>query len=223
MAKRLCELCGTEEACDMRFGVKLCASCVEKYSKAITGDPISLAFFSTPANFTSATEEAKNKIIAPILRRHNPRVVNKIIGDDIKTNKEIETKKSERKQYARSIGINYTEDNESNEESGLDLLYDNIGEKIKAYAKCVFVFSAIISVILGIVLLAVGASLEVSGLSFLGILLGIIGIFASLILSWLLYAMGELVDKTSYNERNTHNILKLMLENQTKESRNKED
>ena len=52
---------------------------------------------------------------------------------------------------------------------------------------------------------------------FAAIMTAIVGPIIAWVYSWILYTFGELVDKTVANERNTQNILKLMLENNTKD------
>ena len=52
---------------------------------------------------------------------------------------------------------------------------------------------------------------------FTAIMTAVVGPIIAWVFSWILYAFGELVDKTAANERNTQNILKLMLENNTKD------
>lgn len=88
-----------------------------------------------------------------------------------------------------------------------DNLYDNIGEKLKGLAKIIFIIEAIISVIIGLLCLFSG-----EGLFILGLLTLILGPFIAWISSWVLYAFGELVEKTCDNENNTRNILKKMNE-----------
>jgi len=81
-------------------------------------------------------------------------------------------------------------------------MYDNIGGKIKGLAKIMFIVEAIGAVITGIVLLATDDDLIFSGL--LTLFCGPITAWVS---SWVLYAFGELVEKTTDNEINTRQIL----------------
>ena len=85
----------------------------------------------------------------------------------------------------------------------LDELYKNIGEKIKAWAKWIFIAEAIAAIIGGLLLIFDGEGL-------IGIIILIAGPFVAWVSSWLLYAFGELVEKTVANESNTRNILKIM-------------
>lgn len=83
-------------------------------------------------------------------------------------------------------------------------MFDNVGEKLKITAMVWFIISVILAFITGmIVIFSVKKIL-------LGLLLGILTIvimfLSSLINAWLLYAFGELVEKTSATEANTRNI-----------------
>ena len=67
-------------------------------------------------------------------------------------------------------------------------MYNNIGGKIKFLAKWTFIVEAIASIITGIILMAGG------GILF--ILLCFIGPIVAWVSSWILYALGELVEDT---------------------------
>lgn len=90
----------------------------------------------------------------------------------------------------------------------LDYLYENIGSKIKNWVKWIFVIEAIGAVITGLVLLFTDEDLISYGLLTL-----VFGPFIAYIGSWILYAFGELVEKTSDNENTTRQILKKINEN----------
>ena len=81
----------------------------------------------------------------------------------------------------------------------LDNLYENIGGKIKNWAKWIFIIEAIGAVITGIALLATDDDFILVGLLtlFCGPLVAYVG-------SWILYAFGELVEKTS----DTNNVIR---------------
>ena len=83
----------------------------------------------------------------------------------------------------------------------MDSFYENIGGKLKGWAKFIFVAEAIGAIIGGINLLGNDAVVA-------GLLLLFFGPIAALISTWLLYAFGELVEKTAANEENTRAILK---------------
>lgn len=92
----------------------------------------------------------------------------------------------------------------------LDNLYENIGVKIKNWAKWIFIVEAIGSIITGIVL----AFEE----DILYIFIAIVGPFVVWVSSWILYGFGELVEKTTDNENNTRRILKKLNEKSTYDS-----
>lgn len=84
-------------------------------------------------------------------------------------------------------------------------LYKDIGKKIKGLVKWIFAVEAAGMIIAGLVMLFDYA--PIAGMVFL-----IVGPLVAWISSWLLYAFGELVDKTAENEANTRNILKILKE-----------
>ena len=71
----------------------------------------------------------------------------------------------------------------------LDNLYENIGSKIKNWAKWIFVIEAIGAVITGLVLLFTDEDLILYGLLTL-----VCGPIVAWVGSWILYAFGELVE-----------------------------
>ena len=82
-------------------------------------------------------------------------------------------------------------------------IYGNIGRRLKGGAIALFVLEVIGAVIGGIVSLSEDYNL-VGGLLLGG------GPVVAMVSSWLLYALGELVEKTAQNEENTRRILKLL-------------
>ena len=90
----------------------------------------------------------------------------------------------------------------------LDNLYENIGGIIKNWAKWIFIFEAIGAIITGLVLLFTDEDLILYGLLTL-----VCGPIVAYIGSWILYAFGELVEKTCDNENNTRQILLKLNEN----------
>ena len=80
----------------------------------------------------------------------------------------------------------------------LDNLYTDIGGKIKGLAKGIFVVEAIGAIITGFTLLLADSTLAMYGL-----LTMFFGPIVAWISSWILYALGELVDKACAIERNT--------------------
>ena len=128
----------------------------------------------------------------------------------IMEDKQREESIAKQEKYAQAVGVTYKEQNKENEKPFLDDLYIDIGKKIKGWAKWIFIVGVIVSVI-GAVGMLLAAE---DGLVFaIGLLALIIGPLVAWVSSWIIYAFGELVEKTSANEQNTRNILKLMLEN----------
>lgn len=87
----------------------------------------------------------------------------------------------------------------------LDNLYENIGGKIKNWAKWIFIVEAIGSVITAIALPI--ASGDPDDFILISLLIAIVGPIVAYVGSWILYAFGELVEKTCNNENNTRQIL----------------
>ena len=111
---------------------------------------------------------------------------------------------AKREEYAQTVGVTYKEKDDETA-NFLDSIYTDIGRKIKGWAKWIFIIEAIAAIIAGFGLMAYDAT-------FIGLLVLACGPLIAWVSSWILYAFGELVDKTCDNERNTQNILKLMLE-----------
>ncbi len=82
-------------------------------------------------------------------------------------------------------------------------MYDNIGEKIKRLAKTIFIVEAIVSVIVGVTLWIEIEEWWCAIILFCGPIIAWVS-------SWLLYGFGELIEKTSENEQNSHNLYKLL-------------
>ena len=83
-----------------------------------------------------------------------------------------------------------------------DDFYNNIGGKVKGLAKWTFIIGAVWAVITGARLLSD------EDLMLYGLLVLICGPIVAWVSSWILYAFGELVEKTCDNANNTKNILK---------------
>lgn len=73
----------------------------------------------------------------------------------------------------------------------LNNLYKNIGEKIKGWAKWVFIVGAISAVISGMSMLATA---EGNGAMVEGVLTLVLGPLVAWVSSWLLYALGQITD-----------------------------
>ena len=134
--------------------------------------------------------------------------------EKIDTLTQQEEKEKTRKVYAQSVGIDYEENANRNEETAVDGWYTDVGKKIKGWAKTIFIIEAIMFVVVAIIMLFTA---EDGWMIFTAIMTAVVGPIVAWVSSWILYAFGELVDKTAANERNTQNILKLMLENNTKD------
>lgn len=106
------------------------------------------------------------------------------------------------------IERNHTVNSATQSDFSFDSLYTNIGKKVKALAKWMFIIEAIGAIITGIALLSIDEDLIIAGLLTL-----LCGPIVAWIGSWITYAFGELVEKTSANEQNTRDILKIMQKN----------
>ena len=115
----------------------------------------------------------------------------------------------QKEEYAASIGVTVPQNQDDVKKSFMDDLYADIGKKIKNWAKWIFMIEAIASVVgaIGMLFAAEDGVMIITAL--LALILGPVLAWVS---SWILYAFGELVDKTAANERNTRQILELMLE-----------
>lgn len=78
-------------------------------------------------------------------------------------------------------------------------MYNNIGKKIKGFAKVIAIILAIIYAIIGIALIVSNKEGAYIG----GLLIILIGPFIAWISSWFLYGYGELIDNTSAIRENT--------------------
>lgn len=93
----------------------------------------------------------------------------------------------------------------------MDGLYGNIGGKIKGMAKVFFIVESIITILAGVALLISAIDSYNSEERFLlGFFFLALGPVIAWISSWLLYAFGELVEKTRANENNTRQILSVL-------------
>ena len=86
-----------------------------------------------------------------------------------------------------------------------DNLYDDIGGKIKGWAKWIFIVEAIGAVIAGITMMA--NANDIDTLQFvMGIVTVVFGPLVAYVSSWLLYAFGQLVEDTSAIRRQNANL-----------------
>ena len=91
----------------------------------------------------------------------------------------------------------------------LDRLFEEIGAKIKNWAKFGYVIGIIVSLLAGIIFFLANENVSITWVGFLIIFGGTITISA---FSTLLYGFGELIDKTCDNESNTRLILEKLTE-----------
>ena len=94
----------------------------------------------------------------------------------------------------------------------LDNLYENIGSKIKNWAKWIFVIEAIGAVITGLVLLFTDEDLILYGLLTL-----VCGPIVAWVGSWILYAFGELVEDVHAVRDKISPIFKPIVKNETEQ------
>lgn len=90
-----------------------------------------------------------------------------------------------------------------------ELIYSNIGNKIKGLAEWTFYIEVLACIFFALSLLINCSDMR---MMFLTLAILVIGPVIAWISSWALYGFGELVDKTSKNEKNTRDILKIILE-----------
>lgn len=102
------------------------------------------------------------------------------------------------------------EEKQRDVETKIDDLYVEIGKKIKGWARRIFAVGAVASVVYALGMLF---NMEDVGSLFSALAVLVFGPMLAWVSSWVLYAFGELVDKTVANEGNTRAILKLMQEN----------
>jgi hypothetical protein len=85
---------------------------------------------------------------------------------------------------------------------GGNIMFENVGQKIKNYAKALFVGQLILYIVGGIILIAVGVDGEEAWI-FVGIALLALGWVIAWLNSVFIYGFGELIVKTTEVERNT--------------------
>ena len=89
-------------------------------------------------------------------------------------------------------------------------MFDNIGSKIKTLASTYAWGGIIVSIIIGVILIAMGAAMRTyygTSLIWRGIAIIILGSLFSWISSFVLYGFGELIVKTTEIAKNTNKIL----------------
>ena len=88
----------------------------------------------------------------------------------------------------------------------LDSLYENIGRKLKGFAKFYFVFETILSIISGMVLIIFNNSTFSTG--FIGLIILFLGPLFSWISSWGIYGLGEAIETSQRNSDAIYEIKK---------------
>ena len=103
----------------------------------------------------------------------------------------------------------------------LSMLYYNIGRKIKTWAMWMFIIEALSAIISGILLILnfVDAGPYEFNL-FMGIITILLGPVVAFVSTLLLYGFGELIEKTSKNEANTEQILKILKKQNDSQTKN---
>lgn len=196
MVNKICELCGSAHKVDMRFGVYMCQDCIDLYNKAMQGDKAALTRLSNPANYPNATLSAQNRIIAIVARRAQKFES----GDPVSPIAPVAPVAPPSKS---AVTLNMA-DAKDKADGFLDGLYENIGQKIKNWAKWIFIVEAIAAIIGSFVMLFTD---DLFAVGLLGI---VIGPFIAWVSSWLLYGFGEIVEKSADNEKNTREILRIL-------------
>ena len=100
--------------------------------------------------------------------------------------------------------------------------YDNIGEKIKGWAKWIFAIEAIAAVISGFVLMA-----QDEDMILIGLLVAVFGPIVAWVSSWLLYGYGQLIENSDiiaeeYNRKNEKHEKDIAKSNAKKEAQRRE-
>ncbi len=204
MGKAMCELCQQKQEKEMRLGVSLCKNCILDFGNAMDGNKDAITHLSNPQNFPLATESAQKQIIGYFAKRvENSEAAYKTLHEFKQTQEAQKQQPVKKEEYAQSVGVTLKE---TVNDTGklLDTLYTDIGKKVKKLAKIVFVFETIVAFISGIFLW-----IETEDFLMMLAIFLLSPIFA-LITSRLLYAFGELVEKTTENERNTKNIYNIL-------------
>ena len=196
MAKKMCDLCQKNYASVMRYGVNLCDPCSDEYDQAIFGDAAAAEKFSNPENFPDATPLAIKNIVGFVAKRNGrPYVTSKITKE---LPKAAQTHTSPKITDAKST------------RSTLEEMYANIGSKIKGWAKWIFIVGAIAAVLCALEMLF---SAEDGAMLMEAIIILVAGPLIAWVSSWVLYGFGELIEKTTANEKNTKEMLEIMKQN----------
>lgn len=226
MAKN-CELCGRNSSNnEMIFGVWLCQECRWGYRRAMDGDYNAYTKFSNPLNFPSATETAKKEIIGIVASKKlappKPKAPQPPVTNNTPPPPVYNTAYQQPNANYQQPDTNYRQQQAyyyppqqpkpAQLKPFLDRLYNDIGKKIKNWAKWIFIIEAISSVIGAFAMIFTEEDVLVA----IGIAMIFVGPLVAWVSSWILYAFGELVEKTVENEQHTREILKIISEKNDK-------
>lgn len=90
-------------------------------------------------------------------------------------------------------------------------MFDNIGGKLKTWAKVFYAIELIAGIIYGIVKIVLGFDSGDDGeMLTSGIFTLLLAPFVGLLLAWLIYAFGHLVEQTEMNQENTRRIKEIL-------------
>lgn len=182
-------------------GVILCYDC----AKPVTDDINRLYYLKSKSSFYAL----KDEIITKSKEMYSDEIVNSIelkinlIHENIKELLKDDIQHEDCKsQTTEKVQPKYSVNKKNSSNEGL---YTNIGHKIKNLAKILFIIEAIAAIIIGICLIEDWQEL-------IGTITIIAGPIIAWISSWILYAFGELVEKTCASENHLRNILEFMQE-----------
>lgn len=203
MAKN-CELCGRNSSDnEMIFGVWLCPECSMHFNNAMKDDPQARAYFSNMQNFPNAT----NKAIKEIFSLVSYKSAEEYAQAQAYPNQNTQYYQAPPQPNVNYSAPTYTAPSKS-QDGFLDGLYSDIGKKIKNWAKWIFIVEAISSVIGAFAMIFTEEDVLVA----IGFAMIFVGPLVAWVSSRILYAFGELVEKTVDNEQHTREILKIISE-----------
>lgn len=192
---------------DARKDMRICATCgkhlrvIEKVDRYSVAKP-SIAYFNRLLEQDMCLEARETISVA----------LSKYGGQPSEAQVEINTNTYVPISSRKKLNISYVmndSDYAKPRGSFLDNLYADIGKKIKSWAKWIFVVELTIIIVLAIAMILSGED----GIVVAGFILLLLGPLVAFVSTWILYAFGELVDKTSRNEENTREILKFLTKN----------
>ena len=93
-------------------------------------------------------------------------------------------------------------------------MFDNIGQKLKTWAKWFYVIELVFSVVFGFVKMAMAPDYDSPEFTE-GLFMILLAPFVGLLFAWLIYAFGHLVEQTEMNQENTRQIKEMMAKSVT--------